>query len=185
MPKLTQAEKYLAKRILLEEADRTEENGRKWAEAAEAGVRTAEERMKFREVAAYRYKTAEKIRGIVGKIESEKKNKPSEVRSMMNILDLEPQQWIREEHMRATAPKALALAERVLEAATELNATLKDIEDAQRYLTCWVTEFRDGTDAQTIRAYRRDFLEGPRAEEAMRCVSEWRQSEERRRGRPG
>lgn len=76
MPKLTQAEKYLAKRILLEEADRTEENGRKWAEAAEAGVRTAEERTKFREVAAYRYKTAEKIRGIVGKIESEKKNKP-------------------------------------------------------------------------------------------------------------
>ncbi len=69
MPKLTQAEKYLAKRILLEEADRTEENGRKWAEAAEAGVRTAEERTKFREVAAYRYKTAEKIRGIVGKIE--------------------------------------------------------------------------------------------------------------------
>lgn len=83
MPKLTQAEKYLAKRILLEEADRTEENGRKWAEAAEAGVRTAEERTKFREVAAYQYKTAEKIRGIVGKIESEKKNKPSEVRSKL------------------------------------------------------------------------------------------------------
>ena len=54
MPKLTQAEKYLVKRILLEEAARTEENGRKWAEAAEAGVRTAEERTKFREVAAYR-----------------------------------------------------------------------------------------------------------------------------------
>lgn len=103
----------------------------------------------------------------------------------MNILDLEPQQWIREEHMRATAPKVLVLAERVLEAATELNATLKDIEDAQRYLNCWVTEFRDGTGAQTIHAYRRDFLEGPRAEEAMRCVSEWRQSEERRRGGPG
>lgn len=185
MPKLTRAEMNLLKRILLTEAIRTEDNARKWVEAAEAGVRTAEERTKFREIAAYRYKTAGRIRGIVGKIESEKKNKPSEVRTMMNVLDLEARQWMREEHMRAAAPKALALAERVLEAATELNATLKDIEDAQRYLNCWVTEFRDGTGAQTIRAYRRDFLEGPRAEEAMRCVSEWRQSEERRRGRPG
>ena len=104
---------------------------------------------------------------------------------MMNVLDLEARQWMREEHMRAAAPKALELAERILEAAGELGATMKDIEDAQRYLDCWVTEFRDETDAQTIRAYRRDCLEGPRAEEAMRCVSEWRQSEERRRGRPG
>lgn len=104
---------------------------------------------------------------------------------MMKMLDLEPQQWIREEHMRATAPKALALAERVLEAAAELDASLKDIEIAQGYLNGWVRDFQDRTEAQTIRAYRRDFLEGPRAEEAMRCVSEWRQSEERRRGRPG
>lgn len=104
---------------------------------------------------------------------------------MMKMLDLEPQQWIREEHMRATAPKALALAERVLEAAAELDASLKDIEIAQGYLNGWVRDFQDRTEAQTIRAYRWDFLEGPRAEEAMRCVSEWRQSEERRRGRPG
>ena len=104
---------------------------------------------------------------------------------MMNVLDLEARQWMREEHMRATAPKALALAERILEAAGELDATMEDIEGAKRYLDCWESEFREGTTAQTIRAYRKDFLEGPRAEEAMRCVSEWRQSEERRRGRPG
>ena len=73
MPKLTRAEMNLLKRILLTEAIRTEDNARKWVEAAEAGARTAEERTKFREVAASRYERAEKIRGIVGKIESEKK----------------------------------------------------------------------------------------------------------------
>ena len=104
---------------------------------------------------------------------------------MMNILDLEARQWMREEHMRTTAPKVLALAERILDAAGELNATMKDIEDAKRYLDCWENEFREGTEAQAVRTYRKDFLEGPRAEEAMRCVSEWRQSEERRRGKPG
>ena len=104
---------------------------------------------------------------------------------MMNVLDLEARQWMREESMREIAPKALTLAERILEAAAELDATLKDIEDAQNYLKCWVTEFREGTEAQTIRAYRKDFLKGQRAEEAMRCVSEWRQSEEVKRGRNG
>ncbi len=103
----------------------------------------------------------------------------------MNILDKEPQQWMREAHMRATAPKALALAERVLEAAAELGATLKDVETAQEYLDGWIREFREGTEAKTIGAYRKEFLEGPGAEEAMRCVAEWRQSEDRRRGRPG
>ena len=73
MPKLTQAEKYLAKRILLEEADRTEENGWKWDEAAEDERRPESERERFREVAAYRYKTAERIHGIIGKLEGEKK----------------------------------------------------------------------------------------------------------------
>lgn len=73
MPKLTQAEKYLAKKILLEEADRTEENGRKWDEAAEDERRPAGDRERFREVAAYRYKTAERIHGIIGKLEGEKK----------------------------------------------------------------------------------------------------------------
>ncbi len=73
MPKLTQAEKYLAKRILLEEADRTEENGRKWDEAAEDERRPESDRERFREVAAYRYKTAERIHGIIGKLEGEKK----------------------------------------------------------------------------------------------------------------
>ena len=73
MQTMTRAEKNLLKRILLTEAVRTEDNARKWAEAAEAGVRTAEERTKFREVAASRYERAEKIRGIVGKIEGEKK----------------------------------------------------------------------------------------------------------------
>ena len=87
---------------------------------------------------------------------------------MMNVLDLEARQWMREESMREIAPKALT-----------------DIEDAQNYLNCWVTEFREGTEAQTIRAYRKDFLEGQRAEEAMRCVSEWRQSEKVKRGRSG
>ena len=91
----------------------------------------------------------------------------------MTVLDLEARQWMREEHMRATAPKALALAERILEAAGELGATMKDIEDAQRYLDCWESEFREGTEAQTIRAYRKDFLEGPRAEEAMRRRFSW------------
>ena len=104
---------------------------------------------------------------------------------MMNVLDIEARQWMREESMREIAPKALTLAERILEAAAELDATLKDIEDAQNYLNCWVTAFREGTAAQTIRAYRKDFLEGQRAEEAMRCVSEWRQSEEVKRGRSG
>lgn len=103
----------------------------------------------------------------------------------MDLLDVEVRQWTREEHMRATAPKALALAERILEAAAELNATMKDVEDAQRYLDCWGSEFRESTDAQTLLAYRKDFLEGTRAEEAMRCVLEWRQSEERRRGKSG
>lgn len=73
MPKLTQAEKYLAKRILLAEADRTEENGRKWDEAAEDEKWPAGDRERFREVAAYQYKTAGRIREIVGKLESEKK----------------------------------------------------------------------------------------------------------------
>ena len=73
MQTLTRAEKNLVKRILLTEAIRTEDNARKWVEAAEAGMRTAEERKKFREVAASRYERAEKIRGIAGKIESEKK----------------------------------------------------------------------------------------------------------------
>jgi hypothetical protein len=77
MPKLTQAEKYLAKRILLEEADRTEENGRKWDEAAEDERRPEGDRERFREVAAYRYKTAERIRGIIGKLEGEKKEQPA------------------------------------------------------------------------------------------------------------
>ncbi len=103
----------------------------------------------------------------------------------MDVLDLEAQQWMREEHMRATAPKALELAVQILDAAAELDATMKDIEDAQKYLGCWESEFREGTEAQTIRAYRKDFLEGPRAEEAMRCVLEWRQSEERRRSKSG
>ena len=69
----------------------------------------------------------------------------------MNVLDIEARQWMREESMREIAPKALTLAERILEAAAELDATLKDIEDAQNYLNCWVTEFREGTEAQTIR----------------------------------
>ena len=73
----------------------------------------------------------------------------------MNVLDIEARQWMREESMREIAPKALTLAERILEAAAELDATLKDIEDAQNYLNCWVTEFREGTEAQTIRAYRK------------------------------
>lgn len=77
MTELTQAEKYLAKRILLAEADRTEENGRKWDEAAEDERRPAGDRERFREVAAYQYKTAGRIRGIVEKIESEKKEKPA------------------------------------------------------------------------------------------------------------
>ena len=77
MPKLTQAEKYLAKRILVAEADRTEENGRKWDEVAEDERRPAGDRERFREVAAYQYKTAGRIRGIVEKIESEKKEKPA------------------------------------------------------------------------------------------------------------
>lgn len=73
MSKLTQSEKHLAKRILLAEAVRTEENGRKWDEAAEDETRPAGDRERFREVAAYRYKTAERIRGIIGKLEGEKK----------------------------------------------------------------------------------------------------------------
>ena len=73
MPKLTQSEKYLVKRILLAEAVRTEENGRKWDAAAEDETRPAGDRERFREVAASRYKSAEKIRGIIGKIERGKK----------------------------------------------------------------------------------------------------------------
>ena len=42
---------------------------------------------------------------------------------MMNVLDLEARQWMREESMREIAPKALTLAERILEAAAELDAT--------------------------------------------------------------
>lgn len=72
MPKLTQSEKHIAKRILLAEAVRTEENGRKWDEAAEDERRPAGDRERFREVAAYRYKTAERIHGIIGKLEGEK-----------------------------------------------------------------------------------------------------------------
>ncbi len=73
MTELTKAEKKLIARILSEEAIRTEDNARKWAKASEAGTRTPEERRKFREVAEYRYKTAERIRGIIGKLESERK----------------------------------------------------------------------------------------------------------------
>lgn len=77
MPKLTREEMNLLKRILLTEVIRTEDNARKWVEAAEAGVRTAEERTKFREIAASRYKTAGRIRGIIGKLEGEKKEQPA------------------------------------------------------------------------------------------------------------